>query len=168
MWIRTSSMSPYWLFVFNFIALAYNFIVLVCTKSTLGHLLPVRHQPDTLQYLGVCTGTHAEETTPSPCWYVQYGRPCFFFYEHLLSLNQWTFLYVRLLYWKSQWHSKRKKKRLWNCIFLVIVLYILFDFDIEIIWTAIEVFVCLNNWYISNKSNIDWLLNITLVCTGWH
>lgn len=80
MWIRTSSMSPYWLIVFNFIALAYNFIVLVCTTSTLGHLLPVRHQPDTLQYLGVCTGTHAEETTPSPCWYVLFGRSwvCFF------------------------------------------------------------------------------------------
>lgn len=78
MWIRTSSMSPYWLIVFNFIALAYSFIVLVCTTSTLGHLLPVWHQPDTLQYLGVCTGTHAEETTPSPCWYVQYGRPWFF------------------------------------------------------------------------------------------
>lgn len=78
MWIRTSSMSPYWLIVFNYIAQAYNFIVLVCTTSTLGHLLPVRHQPDTLQYLGVCTGTNAEETTPSPCWYVQYGRPCFF------------------------------------------------------------------------------------------
>lgn len=78
MWIRTSSMSPYWLIVFNYIAQAYNFIVLVCTTSTLGHLLPVRHQPDTLQYLGVCTGTHAAETTPSPCWYVQYGRPWFF------------------------------------------------------------------------------------------
>lgn len=35
----------------------------------------------------------------------------FFFYEDLLSLNQWTFLYVRLPYWKSQWHSKRKKKK---------------------------------------------------------
>lgn len=127
MWKRTSSMSPYWLFVFNFIAQAYNFIVLVCTRSTLGHLLPVRHQPDTLQYLGVCTGTHAEETTPSPCWYVQYGRPWFFFYEHLLSLNQWTFLYVRLLYWKSQWHSKRKKKT-------IMKLYIFGHSSIYTIW----------------------------------
>lgn len=160
-------MSPYWLIVFNYIAQAYNFIVLVCTTSTLGHLLPVRHQPDTLQYLGVCTGTHAEETTPSPCWYVQYGRPWFFlrtftFTESMnLSLCKITLL-------KESVTLETQKKRLWNCIFLVIVLYILFDFDIEIIWTAIEVFVCLNNWYISNKSNIDRLLNITLVCTGWH
>lgn len=138
MWIRTSSMSPYWLFVFNFIALAYNFIVLVCTTSTLGHLLPVRHQPDTLQYLGVCTGTHAEETTPSPCWYVLYGRSWgFFFYEDLLSLNQWTFLYVRLLYWKSQWHSKRKKT--------IMKLYIFGHSSIYTIWF----------WY-GNYVNCNW------------
>lgn len=49
-----------------------------------------------------------------------------FFYEDLLSLNQWTFLYVRLLYWKSQWHSKRKKT--------IMKLYIFGHSSIYTIW----------------------------------
>lgn len=110
MWIRTSSMSPYWLFVFNFIALAYNFIVLVCTTSTLGHLLPVRHQPDTLQYLGVCTGTHAEETTPSPCWYVLYGRPWVFLRRFTFTESMNLSLCKITLLKESVTLEKQKKK----------------------------------------------------------
>lgn len=87
----------------------------------------------------VASSTSARHTTIPRCLYrdprrgdhaftmlVCTVRSSMIFYEDLLSLNQWTFLYVRLLYWKSQWHSKRKKT--------IMKLYIFGHSSIYTIW----------------------------------
>lgn len=157
MWIPTSFMSPYWLFVFNFIALAYNFIVLVCTTSTLGHLLPVRHQLDT-QYHAV----FVQGPTPrrprlrhvGMYWAIKRGFLRRFSFNESMNLS-WCKIILLTESVTLETQKKPPKTKTIMKLYLFGHSAIIFDFDIVIIYTASEVFVCLKHWYISYKSNID-------------